>query len=221
MAKTLTQLQSTLASRLRENSAPSSTGSEYSRRTDYFNEAYRSVIRKHYWWFTEATASLDSVADQESYGTADGFPTDIRNSMILELRYNGTLYTPITQTDAFSNYTSTYTNYSQSYFIFNKKLYPVPAFPDSGTDYITLKYYSIPSELSTGSDTIVIPDEYSDVLVAFAFARVSQTRGKRGSAADGFNEYEDIMKMMSSEQNNYMFALKSNESNDGLHALYE
>lgn len=218
MSTTVDSLYLDLAYRLGEDSAPS--GVEAAKRLSFINQAYRAIIRAHYWWFTESTAQFNSVANQESYSSAHGFPSDIRGSAILEVRYDGTLWTPITQTDAFKNLSSTYTNYSESYFIFNDALYPVPRFSASGTNNVKMKYYSLPAALTTGSDTIAIPDLYKDVLTAYAFARVCQIDSKRGSAADGFDEYNEILGQMKKEQNDYLFSLKESGS-DVIEALYE
>lgn len=201
---------------MREDSVPS--GSESLRRTQFINEAYKSIIRKHYWWWTEAITEFSSVANQEVYTTSDGFPPDIRGSSILELRVDGQLYTPALQTQVFDTSSSTYSGFSQQYMVFNKSLYLLPAYGTSSTNGITLKYYKIPLILSYGTDTIAIPDEYADILVAFALGRLRSLQGQRGSAADAFDEYNEIYKEMESEQNNYLFALKSNESQ--LEALY-
>ncbi len=218
MSVTVDDLQLRVAYRLGESAAAS--GVESSRRLQFINEGYKAVLRKHFWWWTEATAAFDSVANQASYSTADGFPSDIRGSAVLELRYDGTLYTPLTQTESLSNIDASYSNYAESYFIFNKKLYPVPVFSASGTDNVTMKYYKVPSLLTTGSDLILIPDEYSDILVAYCVARKQQLKSKRGSAADAFDEFNEILKEMTVAQNEYLFALKSSESKE-LEAMYE
>lgn len=214
---TLTNLLSRISLRLGEDSVP--TGNEATRRTQFINEGGKSVIRKHYWWFTEESDAFNSVANQTSYTTAHGLPSDIRGTAILELRYNGTLYTPTTQTEAFSLNSSSYSGLSNKYFMFDGALYPVPVFGASGTDTIAIKYYKQWTALSSGSDVCIIPDDFSDVLVAFAMARVYTISGKRGSAADAFDEFNEIYKEMSVEQNNYLFALKSDESSEM--ALYE
>lgn len=219
MSTTVDNLQLSLAYRLGERSAPSGVESE--RRLSFINQAYRSIIREHYWWFTETDDTFNSVADQASYTPgSDSFPTDIRGSLILELRYDGKLITPLTQTQAMSCLTSGYSNYSDSFFMFNSKLYPVQVFPATGTANCSLKYFKNPTALTTGLDTIVIPDLYQDVLTSYAFARFCQINSKRGSAADGFDEYNEILKQMRVEQNNYLLALKASGSNQ-IEAMYE
>lgn len=217
MATTVSDLKTRIAYRLREKSAPDST--EAARRLQFMNEAQRTVMRKNYWWFSETTTEFDSVADKEYYDSSDGFPTNIRGSAILELRYNGQLYTPMTQTEAFATVESRYASRSQSYFIFNKRLYPVPRFPSSGTDYITMKYFRLATALTNDASELLIPDEYSDVVVSFVVGRVHQYDGKRASASDAFDEFNETLKEMQTEQNNYLLALKSSESE--LQAMYD
>lgn len=217
MAKTLTNLLQSLSYRMREDSVP--TGTESSRRTQFINEAYMSITRKHYWWWTEASSTFNSVANQASYTSSDGFPSTIRGSAILELRVDGTLYHPALQTDAFAAESSSYSGFSQRYMVFNKSLYLLPAYGTSSSNGIAMKYYKIPTILSSGSDTILIPDEYADILVAFALGRLKAIGSQRGSAADAYDEFNEIYKEMEVEQNNYLFALKSSESQYS--ALYE
>lgn len=208
MAVTLTNLQTKLSYRMAEDSVPTSSGSEWARRTQFLNEGLHSVLRKHYWWWTEASTTFSSVANQTSYSTSDGFPSDIRNSAILELRFNNVLYTPVLQSEVF-DLESVNTGLSKKYYVFNKKLWPINPFESTISNGISIKYYKISADLSSGSDTIDIPDEYADVLVAFALGRLSSLDSERGSAADAFDEYKEIYKEMEVEQNNYLFALKA------------
>lgn len=203
--------------RLGEDSVPS--GNEYTRRTQFFNEAGKSIVRKHYWWFTEESTTFDTIADSTTYTQAQGFPSDLRGSSILELRFAGTLYTPALQSEVLQMTSSTYSGLSRKYFVFDKILNISPSYGTTTVDAVAIKYYRVWTELTTGTDVTIIPDDFSDILVAFALARVHAISGKRGSAADAFDEFNEIYKEMSMEQNNYLFALKSSESSEV--ALYE
>lgn len=214
MATTVADLQLTLAQRLGENSASNDTN-EKARRLAYINEAYRSVLRKNYWWFTEKVFAFDSVANQASYGTTDGFPSDYRK--FLEVRYDGRLITPVIQPDAFESYDSTYSTQTEGYFIFAGKMYPTPVFPASGTDNVTGKYYYNPAKLTADADAVAIPDIFTDVLVAYAYARMALKRGKRGSSADGFDEWKEILKDMQIEQSNYLFGLQQQKETEAIY----
>ena len=215
MAKTLLQLQTSLAYRMMEDTVPSGTG-ELLRRKSFINDAYNAIMREHYWWFTEATDTFDSVAAQASYTTADGVASDLR--AILELRVSGRLYNPLTQDRGMSAITTPYNGYSESFFVFAGSIYFVPPIATSGTDAIAIKYYKTHTELSANTDTILIPDIYSDAIVAYAYARTIGGEGERGSSGDGFAEYSEIMKNMREEQNKYLFAIKS--SSNSLEAEY-
>lgn len=215
MAKTLLQLQTSLAYRLDEDSVPSNLA-EVAKRKDFLNQAYRDVIRRRVWWFTEASTTFNSVAAKASYDTADGVPTDLRT--VIELRFQGVPYTQITQEEAIQSPNIPYSGYSTSYFVFAGKLYFVPPISSSVTNGIALKYYKTHTELSSNSDTIIIPDIYSDALVAYAFARTIGKEGERGSSGDGYAEYEEILKLMNEEQNAYLFSMKS--SGNSLTAEY-
>lgn len=217
MSTTLANLQTSISQRLGEDSVPS--GNEYARRTQFINEAGKSIVRKHFWWWTEETTTFNSVADQASYTASDGFPSNIRGSSILELRFDGTLYTPTIQTDVFSMTNSTYSGLSQEYFVFDKTLFISPSYGTSTTNGVAMKFYKTWTALSSSTDVCDIPDDYADILVAFALGRVFTISGKRGSAADVYDEFNEIYKDMSMEQKNYLFALKSSESSE--RALYD
>lgn len=207
MAKTLLQLQTSLAYRMDENTVPQPTTALFIKRTSFFNEAYRDVMRRHTWWFSEASTTFDSVAAQASYTTVDGVPADLRS--ILELRFQDKLYSPITQNEGMGSMSTPYSNFSESYFVFAGSIYFVPPIGTAVTDGISLKYYKTHTELTTTASTIIIPDIFSDVLVAYAYGRSIANEGERGSAGDGFAEYTEILKIMTEEQNKYLFSFKS------------
>lgn len=203
--------------RLGEDSVPG--GNEYTRRTQFINEGGKSIVRKHYWWWTETSDAFDTIAGNTSYTTAQGFPSNIRGSAILELRFAGTPYTPALQSDALKLMSSTYAGLAEKYFVFDKTLYISPSYGVSTTDAATIKYYRVWTTLTSNSDVCDIPDDYADILVAYALGRIQKISGKRGSAADDFDEFNEIYKEMSYEQNRYIFSLKSDETSE--EALYE
>lgn len=216
-AVTVSDLQTSLAYRLGEDSTPSSSA-EQARRLSFINEAYKAVLMRHYWWFTESTAQFSTVASQSSYGTSDGVPTNMR--AILELRYNGTLYTPITQVQAVSSYTTPYTEGSNNYFVFDNKIYPVPPFPATVSNGVQLKYYAGFTKLTASSDEVLIPELFADSIVAYAFARFAIVDSERGNAADGFDEFNEIIRLMDAEQNKYQFAMKEHYGTSDLQNFF-
>lgn len=217
MSTVLSDIKIRLAYRLGEDSVPNNS-SDNARRLSYINEGYRDVMRQQYWWFTESTGSFTSVAAQESYGTADGVPSDIRQ--IIELRFQNTLYSQITQLDAMQSYSTPYNTFYQSYFLFNDKIYFVPPLSSAVTNGVTLKYYKNPTMLSSDSDVILIPDIFADVLVSYAYGRYMQMDAERGSASDGFDEYKETIRQMTEEQNKYLFSMKSSNNEVDLIGMY-
>lgn len=218
MAKTLADLQLSLAYRLGEDSAPSDAN-EKARRTHFINEGYQAVMRKHFWWFSETTDEFNSVASQEKYvfGVA-GVPSDVR--AILELRYQDRLYSQVGQPESMKSITLPYNNMSEVYFVFGNAIYPMPTFATSITDGVSLKYYKTATNLTADTDPIIIPDMFSDILVAYAYARVSLIDSERGSASDGFDEFNEILSQMTEEQNKYLFSLKASEDTIELSSIF-
>jgi hypothetical protein len=65
---------------------------------------------------------------------------------------------------------------------------------------LTMKYYYYPTVTFTStSDTVDIPDRYSDAVSAYVFGRLAQLDGERGDASDGFEEYNEIVAEMNKE----------------------
>jgi len=83
--------------------------------------------------------------------------------------------------------------------------------PATGTITITKKnivyrYWQKPVRLTANTDTVVIPDSYSDCLVAYAFYRKMGTvEGMRGQAGDAAEEYNAITRDMIKENNRRKF----------------
>lgn len=64
----------------------------------------------------------------------------------------------------------------------------------------TIKYAYIPeTSFDSTSDTIDLPERYSDALSAYVFGRLAQLDGERGDASDGFDEYNEIIGEMNKE----------------------
>jgi hypothetical protein len=58
---------------------------------------------------------------------------------------------------------------------------------------IIIRYYFYPTALMSTTDTVVIPDQYTEALVAYVWARLAHLDGERGTAEDGFNEFNEII----------------------------
>lgn len=104
MATTVATLQTRLAYRLGEDSAPSDSN-ESARRLSFFNEAYMKVLGEEYWWFLQTVGSDTTVVDQENYALA----TDFRD--MIELRVDDKISIFIPPHEAFGSY-----NYPPLYY---------------------------------------------------------------------------------------------------------
>lgn len=204
---TTEDIQLNLAYRLGEDSAPTNAN-ELARRLAFINQALREVYKRHYWWWTEAEGTLTTNSSKTSYGTADGLPSNIRD--YYEIKDGTLIYHPIDAQEASEitenpllNYTIPYGIGDLYYYTWNDKLYFLPQIQVTGK-VISIKYWEGYTALTAGS-TVPIPDLFCNCLDAYAFARISQIDDERGSAADGFDEFEETMRQMMIEHNKQSF----------------
>ena len=67
---------------------------------------------------------------------------------------------------------------------------------------IVYRYWKTTTDLSSGTDVIVIPDRYSDILVAYAMGRkMSTVEDMARTGAEGFEEFNLLLKDMTAEDN--------------------
>lgn len=66
---------------------------------------------------------------------------------------------------------------------------------------LVIDYWYYPPALVLPSDEVVIPDQFTDILTAYAFGRLSYVDDMRGNSADAFEEYNQILKDMRIENN--------------------
>lgn len=57
---------------------------------------------------------------------------------------------------------------------------------------IKYRYFAHPTTITSNTNTVLIPDSYTDILVAYVCGRLSQLDGEKGDAADYFAEFEEI-----------------------------
>lgn len=96
--------------------------------------------------------------------------------------------------------------------------YSVPNSPPSpATGTITIqkrnlvyRYWRQHTNFTTSSDTTIIPDRYTDILVAYALGRklTGPIEDERGSMSDAFEEYNQILADMKKENNRKKFYFK-------------
>lgn len=66
---------------------------------------------------------------------------------------------------------------------------------------LVYRYWRYVSNLTASTDTIIIPGQFTDILVAYAYGRYGYLDDTRGNAADGFKEYNMILKDLKVENN--------------------
>lgn len=74
---------------------------------------------------------------------------------------------------------------------------------------LVYRYWSKVTPLTSDASTIQIPDDYSDLYVAWAYMRKQQFMGRRGSASDGSEEYNQLVRDLTAEENRRKFKNKS------------
>lgn len=212
MSLLVSDVQTSLAYRLGEDSAPTNSA-ELARRRKFIDQANKALYKRHRWWWTQADTSFSAVPDQEYYTPgSDSYPSDVRD--IVELRINNVVHTYIPQHEVFGVYEYPVTIYNlpnvngeNHWYVWNNRLYPLPI-PASALT-IKLKYWRKATTLTAETDTLYVPEEYESALDAYAYARIMQIDDERGSAADGFEEFEEAVKDMRVEQNKLDFYNKS------------
>lgn len=90
-----------------------------------------------------------------------------------------------------------------------------PTTPATGTitakeRNVVYRYWQKHTDFSATTDTTIIPDRFTDILVAFALARKlsGPLEDERGSMSDAMNEYNDILSDMKKENNRKKFYFK-------------
>lgn len=75
---------------------------------------------------------------------------------------------------------------------------------------VVYRYWQQHTDFTSTSDTTIIPDRFTDILVAFALSRMlsGAVGSQRGSMGDAMNEYNDILMDMKKENNRKKFYFK-------------
>lgn len=203
MATTVSDSQLNLAYRLGSDSAPSNAG-ELARRLAFIDRAVATIYRRGYWWWTEAEATFTTDSSLTSYGTADGLPSDLRD--IYEIKIGSVIYHPIDPQRASEmvenplvSYTLPYGIGDNYYYMYGGELHFLPNIGTTGLT-VNIKYWKKYEKINSGS-TLLIPDDFAQAVDAFAYGRLMQIEDERGSAADGFDEFDEIMREMRIEHN--------------------
>lgn len=198
MALTTSDLQTSLAYRLGETSAPSDSTTK-ALRLEWMNQAYFTIARRKNWWWLEATNTSNT-----NTGSTTGYsePSDLK--AFKELSIGNIYYDEVpfednriyAGTSAIVSIPSTVRSFK--YYRYGGKYYLIPLDgADSATH--TIHYYKrLTSKVADGG-TFLIPDEYLEALVAFAEARYWMSITQQAKAAAPYDEFEEIVNEMKEE----------------------
>lgn len=199
MAATVSQLQTALAYRLGETSAPSDSTTK-AIRLEWMNQAYFTIARRRHWWWLQATSTANT-----NTGSTTGYaePTDLRE--FIELKIDGTYYDqiPYVQNRSHQGVGAIVTlpslRASYKFYRFGGRYYLIPEDSGDGETH-TIKYYKKVTKATLDADTFLIPDEFIEALPAFAEARYWLSITQQAKAATPFAEFEEIALEMAKEQ---------------------
>lgn len=79
---------------------------------------------------------------------------------------------------------------------------------------ILIRYNYWPNTLSSLGESVVIPDPYVSILVAYTFARLAQIDDERANAQDGADEFEDLLSALVLENTRRMYAGRAISAED-------
>ena len=193
-----------LSHRIGENSIPNSN-SELSRRVSFIAQAQRAVIGHMPFWFTETSTTLSSTAGTQSYA----LPARFRQA--IEVRIDGKLYLAARQDEYFEQDNATYNISPNSFVIYGGNIIFSPVPQVTGTNNITIKYYEYPASITAQTDTIVIPETFSDVLTSYAYMKFWAWMGDKGRSDIGLAEYNEQLRLLVAEHNSYMVGAKQSQ----------
>lgn len=200
MALTVDNLQTQLAYRLGESSAPASTSTTYAQRLEWLNLGYFDISRRRNWWWQEATSTANTNTGATSYSE----PSDLKE--FIELKIDDIFFDQVpyiknrvyTGTSAIVSLPTV--RRSHKFYRFGGSYYLVPIDSADGEIH-NIKYYKRITKRSSSSDTFLIPDEYLEALVAFAEARYWMSITQQFKAQAPFQEYEQVVQQMTQEHN--------------------
>lgn len=199
MALTVSDLQTALAYRLGETSAPSDSTTK-AIRLEWMNQAYFTIARRRYWWWLEGTNTSNT-----NTGSTTGYaePTDLRE--FIELKIGSSYYDqiPYKQSRNLQGVGAIVTlptlRSSYKFYRYGGRYYLNPTDSNDAAVH-TIKYYKKVTKRSADADTFLIPDEFLEALTAFGEARYWLSIYQQGKAGVPYQEFEEIVREMEREQ---------------------
>lgn len=197
MAKLISDLQIDLSDRLGENAVPASA-TELGKRRRWFIKALQFVLSEKPMWFTEKDfPAIPTIVSTSSYA----IPATCRQ--VKELKVDGIKYDKAPQDEVYERYERG-THFVAPGYLTERVFYikgnniiliPTPAVIVD----IDIYGYENPTMPTAESSTIIIPDNYSDLLVSFAEGRYWSSAHKRAKASDAFGEFTDWIEKLKLE----------------------
>jgi hypothetical protein len=194
MAKTVTDVQLSLAYRLGESSAPNNA-TEIARRLSYIKQAIEFVVTDKPYWFMRTKVTDDTVEDQEDYDFPD------RVFLIDEIKVDGYQYKKRRRDEIYQKFESPTaivpilpSFMKRTYYLMGESYHLIPTPTAAGTDNIELYCYQNPDLSSfTSNSSIVVPDKYEGMIAAYAEFRYWSAAHKRGKSSDAEGEFREYL----------------------------
>jgi hypothetical protein len=194
MAKTVADVQLSLAYRLGESSSPSNA-TELARRQSYIKQAVEFVTLDKPYWFMRVKLTDDTVEDQEAYAFPD------RVFAIDEIKVDGYQYQKVRRDEIYSKFEAPTaivpilpSYMKRSYYLWGENYYLIPTPTADDTDNIELWCFQNPDLSSfTTTSSIVVPDKYEGMIAAYAEFRYWSAAHKRGKASDAESEFREYL----------------------------
>lgn len=198
MAKTAGDLQTALAYRLGETSAPSDSTTK-AVRLEWLGEGYFLVSRRRNWFWQEATDTSNTNTGATSYSE----PSDLKE--FIELKINDVYYdqVPYRQNRNYQGVGAIVTlptlRRSFKFYRFGGSYFLIPV---DGNDEAThnIQYYKRATKPTVDGSTFLMPDEYLEALVAYAEGRYWMSISQQAKAVVPFQEFEEVVGEMQREQ---------------------
>lgn len=195
----VSDVQTMLALRLGESAAPSDSTTK-AQRLNWINLAYLAVARKRNWWWTETS----SVANTNT-GSTTGYPEPTDCKKIKELKIDNIFYDEIPYIDnrIYRNTLGVVSlptlRRSYKYYRYGGSYFLIPTDSANGSVH-NIKYFKRIAKLASDSDVFLIPEEYGEMLAAYAEGRYWMSITQQTKAVGPFQEFEEMLKDMHSEQ---------------------
>ena len=197
MSLTTADLQTSLAYRLGETSAPADSTTS-ALRLEWMNQGYFLIARRKNWWWLEATNTTNTNTGATSYSLPSDYKK-IKELLIGSIYYDEIPYEDARMYQGVSAIVSLpQATKSYKFYTWGSNYYLLPIDSANGTTH-TIHYYKRISAKVAAGGTFLIPDDYLEALVAYAEGRYWMSITQQAKAVVPFQEFEEIVSEMSRE----------------------